>query len=86
MCGMPSEAVSVLFRRVPKKDYMRAVVKLRPMLESNEELNRRFAGVIRKLALHDKYFTVVLDELKRLRSQPVDARRQIGFTTRDKSK
>ena len=29
---------------------MRAFVKLRQMLESNEELNRKFAAVIRKLA------------------------------------
>src|SRR3989442_3173427 len=49
---------------------MRAFVKLRQMLESNEDLNRKFA-VIRKLALHDKYFTVVFDELKKLTSQPV---------------
>ena len=33
---------------------MRVFVKLRQMLESNEELNRKFALVIRKLATHDK--------------------------------
>jgi hypothetical protein len=65
---------------------MRAFVKLRQMLESNEELNRRFSAVIRKLAVHDKYFTVVFDELKKLTSEPTGARRQIGFTTEDKSK
>ena len=43
---------------------VRAFVKLRQMLESNEELNRKFAAVIRKLATHDKYFTVVFDELR----------------------
>jgi hypothetical protein len=43
---------------------MRAFVKLRQILESNEELNRKFAAVIRKLAVHDKYFSVVFDELK----------------------
>jgi hypothetical protein len=65
---------------------MRAFVKLRQMLESNEELNRRFSAVIRKLAVHDKYFTVVFDELKKLTSEPAGVRRQIGFTTEDKSK
>lgn len=45
---------------------MRAFVKLRQMLESNEELNRKFAAVIRKLSTNDKYFRVVFDELKRL--------------------
>jgi len=49
---------------------MRAFVKLRQMLESNEELNRKFAAVIRKLSTHDKYFKVVFDELKRLNEQP----------------
>jgi hypothetical protein len=64
---------------------MRAFVKLREMLESNEELNRKFAAVIRKLSLHDKYFRVVFDELKKLTDQPTTpSRRRIGFKTDDK--
>ncbi|HJX89918.1 MAG TPA: ORF6N domain-containing protein [Pyrinomonadaceae bacterium] len=58
---------------------MRAFVKLRQMLESNEELNRKFAAVIRKLSTHDKYFRVVFDELTRLTEQPTPSRKQIGF-------
>jgi hypothetical protein len=58
---------------------MRAFVKLRQMLETNEELNRKFAAVIRKLSTHDKYFKVVFDELKKLTEQPTPLRRQIGF-------
>ncbi len=58
---------------------MRAFVKLRQMLESNEELNRKFAAVIRKLSTHDKYFKVVFDELKKLTEQPTPSRKQIGF-------
>jgi len=58
---------------------MRAFVKLRQMLESNDELNRKFAAVIRKLATHDKYFTVVFDELKKLNEQPTPSGKQIGF-------
>ena len=58
---------------------MRAFVKLRQMLESNEELNRKFAAVIRKLSTHDKYFKVVFDELKRLNEQPTPKRPHIGF-------
>jgi ORF6N domain-containing protein len=65
---------------------MRAFVKLRQMLESNEELNRKFTAVIRRLAMHDKYFTVVFDELKKLTTQPTPSRRQIGFTTDEESK
>lgn len=60
---------------------MRAFVKLRQLLESNEELNRKFAAVIRKLATHDKYFTVVFDELKKLNEPPIPPRKQIGFKT-----
>ena len=58
---------------------MRAFVKLRQLSESNEELNRKFAAVIRKLATHDKYFTVVFDELKKLSEAPTPPRKQIGF-------
>src|SRR5438270_13703879 len=65
---------------------MRAFVKLRQMLEANEELNRKFTAVIRKLATHDKYFTVVFDELKKLTAEPAPARRQIGFTGDNKSR
>ena len=65
---------------------MRAFVKLRQMLESNEELNRKFTSVIRKLATHDKYFAVVFDELKKLTTQPIRSRRQIGFTTEKEKK
>src|SRR6266513_788228 len=64
---------------------MRAFVKLRQMLESNEELNRKFAAVIRKLSTHDKYFKVVFDELKRLTEQPTPPRKQIGFKAYKKS-
>ena len=45
---------------------MRAFIKLRQILETNEELNRKFATVIRKLSTHDKYFKVVFDELKKV--------------------
>jgi hypothetical protein len=64
---------------------MRAFVKLRQMLESNEELNRKFAAVIRKLSAHDKYFKIVFDELKRLTEQPTPSRRQIGFKAAKKT-
>ncbi len=60
---------------------MRAFVKLRQLLASNEELNRKFAAVMRKLATHDKYFTVVFDELKKLNQPPIPSRKQIGFKT-----
>ena len=49
------------------------------MLETNEELNRKFAAVVRKLSTHDKYFKVVFDELKKLTQEPAKERKQIGF-------
>jgi len=58
---------------------MRAFIRLRQMLESNEELNRKFADVIRKLSTHDKYFRVVFDELKKLTEEPTSSRKTIGF-------
>jgi hypothetical protein len=58
---------------------MRAFIRLRQMLESNEELNRKFAAVIRKLSTHDKYFRVVFDELRKLTEQPTSRRKTIGF-------
>src|SRR3989440_2899449 len=61
---------------------MRAFVRLRQMLESNEELNRRFAAVIRKLGEHDKYFKIVFDELDKLSNPPGPRHRQIGFATK----
>jgi hypothetical protein len=60
---------------------MRTFVMVREMLESNQELNLKFAAVIRRLATHEKYFKVVFDELKKFTSQPPPSRRKIGFTT-----
>jgi len=36
-------------------------------------------AVIRKLAVHEKYFAVVFDELNKLTNQPTPVQRQIGF-------
>jgi len=58
---------------------MRAFIRLRQLLETNEELNRKFAAVIRKLSTHDKYFRVVFDELKKLTEQPTPSHKTIGF-------
>jgi len=58
---------------------MRAFVRLRQMLETNEELNRKFAAVIKTLSKHDKYFRIVFDELKKLTEKPASTGRQIGF-------
>ena len=64
---------------------MRAFIRLRQMMESNEELNRKFAAVIRKLSIHDKYFRVVFDELRKLTESPVPPHKAIGFKANNKS-
>ena len=64
---------------------MRAFISLRQMLESNEELNRKFAAVIRKLSTHDKYFEVVFKEIKKLTEHPDPPRKAIGFKASNKS-
>lgn len=63
---------------------MRAFIRLRQIMESNEALNRKFAAVIRKLSTHDKYFKVVFDELRKLTHPPDTPRKQIGFKTDNK--
>jgi len=65
---------------------MRTFIKMREMLESNEQLNRKFSAVIRKLSEHDIYFKVVFDELKKLTTPPSSPHRRIGFTTRDEKR
>lgn len=64
---------------------MRAFIRLRQILESNEELNRKFAAVIRKLSTHDKYFRIVFDELKKLTEQPSLSCNPIGFKVHNKT-
>ncbi|HYK22189.1 MAG TPA: ORF6N domain-containing protein [Pyrinomonadaceae bacterium] len=64
---------------------MRAFIKLRQMMEANEDLNRKFAAVIRKLSTHDSYFKVVFAELRKLTEQPNPARKHIGFKPPDKT-
>ena len=61
---------------------MQAFVRLRQLLETNEELNRKFVAVLKKLSTHDKYFTVVFAELKKLTEKPPPSGRQIGFKRR----
>ena len=64
---------------------MRAFIRLRQMLESNEELNRKFTAVVKKLSTHDKYFKIVFDELDKLARQPTIPPKQIGFLPTNKA-
>ena len=37
-------------------------------------------------AMHEKYFTVLFDELKKLTNPPAPSRRKIGFTNRGENR
>ncbi|MBC8526346.1 MAG: ORF6N domain-containing protein [Candidatus Cloacimonetes bacterium] len=55
---------------------MRAFVKLRKLLHTNEELNRKFIEMEKK---YDKQFKVVFQILQQLMEPPKKPRKEIGF-------
>jgi hypothetical protein len=57
-------------------EIMRAFVRLRRMLASNEELARKLAALERK---YDAQFKVVFDAIRELMTPPSPKRRKIGF-------
>lgn len=57
-------------------EIMRAFVRLRSMLASNEELARKVAALEKK---YDGQFRVVFDAIRQLMTPPEPARRPIGF-------
>ena len=60
---------------------MRAFVKLRKLLHTNEELNRKFIEMEKK---YDKQFKVVFQILQQLMEPPKKPRKEIGFKTSSK--
>ncbi|MGB6451471.1 MAG: ORF6N domain-containing protein [Steroidobacteraceae bacterium] len=65
-------------------EIMRAFVKLRGLLASNQELGRRFRQLEdrlqKKLTSHDEAIAAILSAIRQLMSSPSAKRRQIGFT------
>ena len=59
---------------------VRAFVKLRELLVSNQELARRLDELERKLATHDQAITGILKTIRELMTPPEPKRRGIGFT------
>jgi hypothetical protein len=57
-------------------EIMRAFVRLRRLLLSNEELARRLADLERR---HEGKFKVVFETIRRLMAQPDPPRKRIGF-------
>jgi hypothetical protein len=63
-------------------EIMRAFVRLRRMLGSNEELARKLAALERK---YDSQFKTVFDAIRQLMApQPPPKRQQIGFKRDEK--
>lgn len=58
---------------------MRAFVRLRELLTSNEEISRRLADIERKLDDHDESIHVAFDALRQLMTEPDPEPRRIGF-------
>lgn len=65
---------------------VRAFVKLRELLASNEELARRLdeleARIEKKLTTHDQAIAAMLSAIRQLMIPPAPKRRPIGFTAR----
>ncbi|MBZ5538621.1 MAG: ORF6N domain-containing protein [Acidobacteriia bacterium] len=60
----------------PRREIMRAFVRLRQMAISHADLARKLEGLERK---YDSQFKVVFDALRRLMTPPQPRRRRIGF-------
>lgn len=58
---------------------MRAFIRLRQMLESNEELNRKFAAVIRRLSTHDNTSEWYLTSSESLRNSRLHLAKQLDL-------
>jgi ORF6N domain len=63
-------------------EIMRAFVRLRRLLASNEELARKLAALERK---YDAQFKVVFDAIRELMRPPTPKRRKIGFLVEEKA-
>ena len=64
-------------------EIMRAFVKLRQLLASNDELSQRLEGLESK---YDEQFKVVFDAIRQLMATPARGRKEIGFRSRSVKK
>ena len=63
-------------------EIMRAFVRLRRMVASNEELARKLAALEKK---YDAQFNVVFDAIRRLMAPAEPKKRKIGFLVRERA-
>ncbi len=60
---------------------MRAFVRLRQMLASNKDLERRFDALEER---YDEQFKVIFDAIRALMEPPGKSRKKIGFEVKEK--
>ena len=58
---------------------MRAFVRIRQLLSSNQNLTRRLEELEKRHALHDDHFKSVFAAIRELMEPPKKPRRRIGF-------
>ena len=63
-------------------EIMRAFVRLRRMLASNEDLARKLAALEKK---YDSQFRVVFDAIRELMAPPTPKKRKIGFLVKERA-
>jgi ORF6N domain len=63
-------------------EIMRAFVRLRRMLASNEELSRKLAALEKK---YDSQFRVVFEAIRKLMTPPEAKKRKIGFLVKERT-
>ena len=63
-------------------EIMRAFVRLRRILASNEQLSRKVADLEKK---YDGQFKVVFDAIRQLMAPPEPKKRKIGFLVQEKA-
>jgi len=64
---------------------MRAFVRLREALETNQKLARQFAELEKRVGKHDGEISAIIDAIRRLMAPPEKPLREIGFHVREKS-
>ena len=62
---------------------MRAFVKLREVLTTNEELARKFDSLEKRVGNHDEQIAAILEAIREMLSPAPSTQREIGFHVRD---
>jgi hypothetical protein len=63
---------------------VRAFVRLRELLASNQELARKLAELEQRVAGHDEHIQSLFEAIRRLMTPPKPERGRIGFQVRER--